>query len=291
MPTRPRSWLFVPGNRQRFIDKALEETQPDAVYLDLEDGVPPHEKSIARKLVAEALARPATGVIRYVRVNRAGTDWWRQDVETVLVPGIDGICLPKVEEEEDIRLMDAELDSFERSTGLPAGQVRILLAIESARGLLRAPALAACHGRVSGLMFGAEDYALDLGLGTRREGEAAELVHARASLVVAATSANVMSVDGVWPDLDDEDGLWADVRQARRLGFSGKSTFHPKQMQVINEVFTPSAEELEYAQRVVAAFDEAQARGDGALAVGGQLVDLPIVVRAQQLLESMAEAR
>jgi citrate lyase subunit beta/citryl-CoA lyase len=291
MTTRLRSWMFVPGNRRRFIDKALEETRPDAVYLDLEDGVPPQEKALAREQIAEALARPATGVVRYVRVNRAGTDWWREDVEAVLVPGLDGICLPKVEDEEEVHLMRAELERFELDSGVAAGHVRILLAVESALGLLRAPALAACHERVSGLMFGAEDFALDLGLGTRREAEAAELVHARSSLVVAAASAHVMSVDGVFPDLEDEDGLWADVRQARRLGFHGKSTFHPKQMQVINEVFTPSADELEYARRVVTAFEEAQARGDGAVAVGGQLVDLPIVVRAQQLLDAVAEVR
>jgi citrate lyase subunit beta/citryl-CoA lyase len=289
MTTRLRSWMFVPGNRRRFIDKALNEAQPDAIYLDLEDGVPPQEKALARTQVAEALARPTTGVVRYVRVNRAGSDWWRQDVEAVLVPGIDGVCLPKVEDEDEVHAMHAELERFEREAGVPGGHVRILLAVESALGLLRAPALAACHERVSGLMFGAEDFALDLGLGTRREAEAGELVYARSSLVVAAASAKVMSVDGVFPDLDDEDGLWADVRQARRLGFSGKSTFHPKQMQVINEVFTPSADELDYARRVVTAFEEAQARGDGAVAVGGQLVDLPIVVRAQLLLESTAE--
>src|SRR5262249_21195821 len=128
--------------------------------------------------------------------------------------------------------------------------------------------------------------ALDLGLGTLREGEARELVYARSALVVAATSAGRMSVDGVFPDLQDEAGFLADVLQAPRLGFIGKANFHPNQIPGIDAAFTSSAAEVAYARRVVEAFEAAQARGDGAVALGGQLVDLPIVVRAQRLLEA-----
>jgi len=271
-----RSWMFVPGNRQRFLDKIYElDTPPDAVFFDLEDGVLPEEKPAARELIAETLRRAAPGPLRTVRVNAVGTDWFREDLEAILVPGLEGVCVPKVEWPEQV------VQVAER---LP-GEVGIVVAIESAAGLIRAPEIAAAHPQVIGLMFGAEDYALDLGLGTKREGEAGELVFARSALVVAAAAARVLSIDGVFPDLDDAEGLTADVLQARRLGFDGKSTFNPRQIGLINERFSPTADELAYAHRVASAFEEAVARGDASVAVGGQLVDRPIVLRAQRLLD------
>ena len=133
-------------------------------------------------------------------------------------------------------------------------------------------------------MFGAEDYGLDLGLPTNREGEARELIYARSAMVVAAASAHVQSMDGVWPDIHDFEGVRRDAIQARRLGFSGKTTFHPGQIDIINEVFSPSEAEVEHAKRVVDAFEEAQAAGQGAVAFGGQLIDLPIVERARRVI-------
>jgi citrate lyase subunit beta/citryl-CoA lyase len=162
--------------------------------------------------------------------------------------------------------------------------VRIIAAIESAAGLLHAPAIAAAHDRILAIMFGAEDYALDVGLSTKREAESAELVYARSAIVVAATAARVISIDGVFPDLDDPAGLLADIIRARRLGFRAKSTFNPRQVDLINEHFSPTEDELEYARRVVTAFEGALQRGDASVAVGGQLVDLPIVRRAEALL-------
>jgi citrate lyase subunit beta/citryl-CoA lyase len=138
-------------------------------------------------------------------------------------------------------------------------------------------------------MFGAEDYSLDLGLGTRREKEAAELITARSLIVNAAAAANILSIDGVFPNLDDPDGLLADVRQARRLGFTSKSTFNPRQIEVINQVFSPQPDEIEYARKIAAGFREAEARGDASVAVGGQLVDRPIVLRALRILEIVGE--
>jgi citrate lyase subunit beta/citryl-CoA lyase len=181
----------------------------------------------------------------------------------------------------------ALLGDLERRGGLEVGKLRILAAIESARGLVNAVAIADAHPRVVGLMFGAEDYALDLGLGARREREAAELIYARSCLVNAAAAANVLSIDGVFPNLEDPDGLLADVRQARRLGFTSKSTFNPRQIDVINQIFSPQPDEIEYARKIAAGFREAEARGDASVAVGGQLVDRPIVLRALRMLETV----
>ena len=282
-----RSWMFVPGNRQRFLDKAID-SPADAVFLDLEDGVPLPEKAAARDMVRETLGRPPGGPMRLVRVNAVGSPWFAEDIATVVVPGIEGVTLPKVEEPSVVVEVASQLSELERQAGIPEGQTRIVAAIESARSLINAAAVAAAHPRVLALMFGAEDFALDLGLGTQREAEARELVFARSSIVVAAASARALSIDGVFPNLEDPEGLDLDVVQARRLGFSAKSTFNPRQIEVINRVFSPSPDEVEYARKVVKAFEEAQARGDGSVAVGGQLVDLPIVRRGQRLLETLA---
>jgi citrate lyase subunit beta/citryl-CoA lyase len=283
--------MFVPGNSQKFLDKALGGgVGVDAVFLDLEDGVPFALKAEARQLVATAAESPGDGPLRLVRVNAVSTDEFELDIEAVLAPTIDGICVPKVERPEDVAHVAGILTDAERRLGLPEGSFRIVAAIESAAALIAAPVIAASHPRLLGLMFGAEDYALDVGLGAQREGEARDLLYARSAIVVAAAAARVLSIDGVYPNLDDPDGLERDVLQSRRLGFDAKSTFNPRQVELINQVFSPTPAELEYAKKVVDAFEEAQARGEGSVAVGGQLVDLPIVLRAQRLLELERQA-
>jgi len=279
-----RSWLFVPGNRSRFIEKALD-VSADAIFLDLEDGVPVAEKPAARELVVEALRRQSGGVAQFVRVNSMESPWLEDDLRAVLRPGLSGICLPKVESPREIAALAARVDQFEESTNVTE-PIRLIASIESAASLLNAPQIAASHKRLLALMIGAEDFALDLGLGTHREGEARELLYARSAVVIAAAAANLFAIDGVYPQLHDDEGLMRDARQARRLGFRAKSTFHPGQIAIINEVFSPSSDEIIYAERVIAAFDQAVERGDGAVAVGGQLVDQPVVQRARALLTS-----
>jgi citrate lyase subunit beta/citryl-CoA lyase len=138
-------------------------------------------------------------------------------------------------------------------------------------------------------MLGTEDFGRDLGLPVVRRDEASELIYIRSALVLAAASVNLQAVDGVWPDIEDKEGLLADTKRSRCLGFTGKSLFHPSQIEAINAAFSPTAEEVDYCSRVVKAFDEALARGDGAIAFGGQLIDLPIVERARRTLV-LAEA-
>lgn len=280
---RIRSWMFVPGNNPRYLDKA-SSVAADAVLLDLEDGVPVADKAEARPMVAEILHREPFGPLRYVRVNDASSPWFDDDLDAVVTGVISGICLPKVETVDAVVALSARLDSLERARGLSPGSTRIVAAIESALSLLNAAAIARADERISGLIFGAEDFALDLGLGTVREQESAELLYARSAVVVAAASAKILSIDGVYPDLQKHDEMLKDIWQARRLGFCAKSTFNPRQLASINEIFKPQPSEVEYARRVVEAFREAESRGLGSVAVGGQLIDLPIVHRAQALL-------
>ena len=163
----------------------------------------------------------------------------------------------------------------------------LLVAIESPVGLLNAPAIAASSSRVVGLNLGAEDFGRELGLPLRREGEALELLYVRSALAIAASAARVQAVDGVWTGLDDADGLAIEAQQARRLGFTGKTAIHPSQLAPINDAFTPAPDEVAYAREVVAAYREAVAQGSGAVALRGQMLDPPVVERAQRVLEQV----
>jgi len=281
-----RSWMFVPGHRQRMIEKALG-LNADAIMLDIEDGVAPEEKATARKLIGEALAseRIQASPKRFVRINAIGHQRMADDLGAVLQPGLDGLVLPKVESPEDVRTVAAVVDEREAGLGKDPGSIRFLVAIESPSGLLRAPEIAACSKRITGLMFGAEDFGNELGLPTVREGEAQELLYARSALVIAAAAAHVQAVDGVWVDLQDPEGLESFARQSRRLGFSGMSSIHPSQIDPINAMFSPTQEEIEYAEKVIQAYEDALARGDGSIAFGGQLIDRPIIERARRTLE------
>lgn len=281
-----RSWMFVPGHRQKMIDKALG-LNADAVMLDIEDGVAPGEKDSARKLIGEALGRgrPSHSPSRFVRINAIGHERMEADLEAVLRPGLDGLVLPKVETPEEVLKVEAIVKGREPAVRIERGSVRFLVAIESPKGLLNASAIAACSARVIGLMFGAEDFGREMGLPTSREGEARDMIYARSAMAVAAASAHVQAVDGVWVDLQDSEGLLGFARQARRLGFSGMSLIHPSQIDPINTVFSPTPQEIDYSHQVVKAYEEAVARGDGSIAFGGQLIDRPIVERARRTLE------
>lgn len=292
-----RSWMFVPGHRQTMIDKALG-LGVDAIMLDTEDGVAPTEKDTARRQIAAALDRvhagegpgPRRGPVRYVRVNAVGHERMRADFDLVIRPGLEGLVLPKVETAEQVALVADLLDRLEPSAHVAKGSVGLLIAIESPRGLMSALGIATASPRVIGLMFGAEDFGKELGLPVNRVAEAKELIYARSALVMAGAAAHVQLIDGVWPDIKDPDGLQRYAIQARRLGFTGMSLIHPGQIEIINAVFSPGKDEVEYARQVVQAFEEAQARGDGSIALGGQLIDLPIVERARRTLE-LAKAR
>src|ERR671913_199801 len=251
-----RSWMFVPGHRQRMIDKALG-LKADAIMLDIEDGVAPNEKDAARKNIAESLGREKTAgsPARYVRINAIGHARMDADLEAVVRPGLEGLVCPKVDTPEEVRQVDSVLTEREPKLGMRKGAVKLLIAIESPTGLLNAPAIAASSPRISGLIFGAEDFGREIGLPTSREGEARDLIYARSAIVVAAAAAHVQAVDGVWVDLNDSPGLLNFAKQSRQLGFSGMSCIHPSQVDAINRVFSPSADELEYCEKVLQAFE------------------------------------
>ncbi|HVB85549.1 MAG TPA: CoA ester lyase [Candidatus Dormibacteraeota bacterium] len=288
-----RTWMFVPGNRQRMLEKAMG-VPVGAVMMDIEDGVAPAEKDLARQQIAISLDQVAVRLknekqfrtpARFVRINAVGHERCKDDLASIVRQGLEGLVLPKVETPEQVRTVEQLLDRRESEVGLARGSVRLLPALESPKGLFNAYAIASASPRVIGLLFGAEDFSRELGLPLRREGEARDLIFARSALVTAAACAHVQAVDGVWPDLQDTEGLKTFALQSRRLGFSGMSVIHPAQVETVNAAFSPTADDVDYARRVLQAFDEANARGEGAVAFGGQLLDLPIIDRARQTLD------
>jgi citrate lyase beta subunit len=261
-----RSFLFVPGNDPGKLRKALA-SGADAVVADLEDAVVASEKDGARETVADAL-RGAAEPLRLVRVNGAGTPWHDDDVALLGDLELDGVVLPKATPEAVAGL---------GGLGLP-----VVAIAETPAGLRRAYETA-CAPAVVALLLGAVDLGLALGLEARPD--ALELLFARSSLVLDSAAAGIRApIDRVWTDVRDADGLEHDCRLARSLGLRAKACIHPGQIAAANAAFTPSTDDLRRARRVVETYERAAAGGTGAVALDGELIDLPVVERARQLL-------
>jgi citrate lyase subunit beta/citryl-CoA lyase len=285
----PRSMLFTPGNQPRRVAKALAEIPADAVILDLEDAVPIAAKEATRAAVAAALATSRRTAL-YVRVNGVETPWFFGDLDAVVRPGLDGVMLPKTASAEVLFLTDRYLAHLEAQRGLAAGSVELLPLIESAEGVVNLREIATCGlPRVKRLGFGAADYTADVGA-TWTAGEE-ELLLPRAHLVLYSRLGRLEPpIDTVYPHFRDPQGFEASSLRARRLGFQGRMCIHPDQVEAANRIFSPSPEEIAWAQEVIAAFGEAEARGVGAIAVRDQLIDYAFVARARRILAAAPAA-
>ncbi|MBV9826787.1 MAG: CoA ester lyase [Alphaproteobacteria bacterium] len=283
-----RSFLFAPGNHARRVEKALT-LDADAVILDLEDAVAIAEKAATRASVVAAFDAPRAGLL-YVRVNAVDTEFCYGDLVAVARPRLDGIVLPKVESATGLATADWVLAQLERERGLPRGGIDIIPIIETARGLDQLGAILNAGTRVRRIAFGAGDFTLDVNMiWTRAE---TELAHARATCVTGSRAAGLEApLDTVWVDLRDGDGLGASAQTALGLGFQGKMCIHPDQIGIVNRVFTPSDEEVAFAERVAAAFAKAESEGSASIQLDGKFIDYPIVFRAQRTLDRIAAIR
>jgi citrate lyase subunit beta/citryl-CoA lyase len=251
--------------------------QPDAVILDLEDSVHPEEKDTARLLVRNALRCIDFGTAeRMVRIN----PWplGLMDLEAIVPEGPDVVLVPKVEHERQVVEVARAIRRF-----MPGREVHIMPILESALGVENALAIARADPYVVALTIGLEDYTADLGVVKTAEG--AESLYARSRLVNAARAVGIQPIDSVYGDVGDVDGLRRWAERSRALGFEGMGCIHPRQIEVIHAAFAPSPDELEKAQRIVAAFDDAQRRGLAVVSVGTRMVDPPVVKRALRLVE------
>jgi citrate lyase beta subunit len=262
-----RSLLFAPGNDERKLEKALA-AGADAVVADLEDAVPATEKEAARTVARRVLGDAATASLVAVRVNAAGTEHWGADLQAVADLELDALVLPKA--------------TPEAVGALGPDGPPVVAIVETALGVRHAYETARLP-RVAALVLGAVDLGLELGLEPRADGQ--EVLYARSRLVLESAAAGLRSpFDLVHVDTRDDEGLEAEARLARSLGFRGKACIHPAQVAIVNRVFSPTGEERERARRVVEAYERGLADGRGAVALDGEMIDLPVVERARRIL-------
>jgi len=282
-----RTLLSVPGNRQKMIDKA-RHLPADVLILDLEDSIPQAEKAAARTMVRESIAGMAlAGQQVFVRINSIASGLALEDLEAVIVPGIDGINQPKPATASDVIEVANNIERLEKERGIEGGIIKLLPWVETAKGLLNAFDIASASPRVVGIVFGAEDFALDTGIMRTEEGD--ELLYPRMTVVVAARAAGVAAVDTPYNNFRDEAGLALEAALARNLGFDGKFLIHPDQIAPVNRIFRPTGEQIARARQVVAAFEAAEAQGLGSTSLDGKMIDTPIANQARRLL-TMADA-
>ena len=282
-----RSLLFVPGNRSDMLHKASSSTA-DALVPDLEDSVPLTEKMKGREVVREVVPSLArSGHVVIPRVNALSTGLVRDDLEAIVDLDISGVWVSKLESVWELREISRILSVLEERAGIPVGHTRIFGLLESANALQHSYDICRSSSRLAGVALGAEDFLMDSGVPKTESGE--ETAFPRSKLALAANAARVFPVDGPYIDVRDAQGLEKHIRSALLMGYKGKFAIHPNQVEPINQAFSPSQEEIDYAQRVVQVAEEAEARGHGAVALDGKLVDLPIVERARRLLTA-AEA-
>ncbi len=276
-----RTMLFAPGNHPRKVEKSLA-LDADCVILDLEDAVAVSEKEATRAKVLQALEAERTAA-GYIRVNAFDTPYCYRDICAVVDPAVDGIVLPKVQSPDQLLAVDWLIQQLERERGLDAGSTDLIPIIETGRGLEAVADIARCGSRVRRLSFGAGDFTLDMGMTwTLDEGE---LNYARSRIAVASRAAGLEPpVDTVFIHLAETSALERSARLVKGMGYQGKLCIHPSQLDVVNDVFTPSGTEIEQARRYVAAFEEAEAVGSASIQVDGYFIDYPIVEKARTVL-------
>jgi citrate lyase subunit beta / citryl-CoA lyase len=279
-----RSLLFAPGNHPRKLAK-VGTFGSDAIVLDLEDAVADAEKEGARDTVRAALETYDPPGAVFIRVNGAETGRMEEDVDAVVSAHLDGLVVPKVEHAETLADLDRQLERLEGECGLPPGDVRVLALIETARGLVRCEEIAlAAPPRVLTLVFGLGDFSVDIGVDLTPD--ATEILYGRSRVVVAARAAGLRpALDGPYLDLQNVEGLVADTRRSRQLGFQGRVVVYPPQVVHVQRTYSElSPEEAAQAQRVVDAFEAAESEGSASIQVDGRFVDYPIYERAREKL-------
>ena len=281
-----RSMLFVPGSNAGMISNTFIY-KPDSIMFDLEDSVALAEKDTARMLVAHALQHPLYREMEtVVRVNPLASEFGLLDLNAVVRAGTDIVRLPKTDSAQDIIDMDAAITASEKDCGRTVGSTQLLAAIESAQGILAVNDIAKASPRLMGIALGAEDYVRNMK--TERSPEGIELLFARSSILHAARANGLMAFDTVYSDARNEEGFLREASLIKQLGFDGKSLINPNQIVLIHNLFAPTQKEVDHAERVIAAAEEAERNGSGVVSLNGKMVDSPIIERAKLVLQRAA---
>jgi len=279
-----RSMLFLPGNTPNIIVNG-EILGADAVILDLEDAVAPAEKDSARILVRNAIKYMGFGKCEViVRINAIDTAYWQKDLDAIIPVRPSLIMPPKTSCAEDVKQVDAYITHLEQKLGILQGSVGLIPLIETALGVENAYQIASACPRVKAIFLGGEDLTADLRCKRTKEGH--EIAYARSRMVVAARAAGVEVYDTPFTDVNDDEGIYTDAQYAKSLGFTGKSAISPRHVKAINEVFSPSMKDIDYAYEVMEAIRIGKEQGKGAVSLRGKMIDAPIVARAQQTIDA-----
>ena len=279
-----RSLMSVPVNIPKFVDKA-HLRGADGIFLDLEDAIPHSEKAKARTLIKDAIPKVARGGAEVnVRINKEA-HLLSDDVDASVHPGLDGIVFPKVESPKDVHDLEAQVKKLEAERGIQEGHVRFHVLIETPKGVLKIEEIAASSKRILSMAVGMEDYCMELGVEPSADGS--ELFYAVSRVVVACKAFGLkpMGLLGSIGNFGDLEGFAKSAERARQLGCEGAACIHPGQVEVLNRVFSPQADKIDYAKRVVRAFEDGVNSGTASVSVDGKMVDIPIYYRAKAVME------
>lgn len=293
-----RTLLFIPGNNKKFLDKS-KSLSPDIICYDLEDSVPVSEKEAARKMVLQTISNnPSTQIkdtnvnlmdkdsLIFVRINSFESGFYENDLKSIISHGLDGIVIPKVNTVAELHRIIKTIETIEKKINLD--KLKIIPSIESSLGVVNSYHIAACDSRVVALVFGVFDFLYDMKL-DYVEKDGLEYSYARSKIPVDARAAGISALDSIWQKVDDIDGLIKDASIAKRFGYAGKTIIHPKHIQPVHEVFVPSKNEIDWANKVISIFEQAEQNGykHGALKIEGKMIDAVHLKQAKLILDSL----
>jgi citrate lyase beta subunit len=264
-----RALLYMPGDDRRKIEKATT-LGVDCICMDMEDGVAATQLDFGTSE-------------RGIRINSLDSGLEKFDLAAALATNPDAIVVPKIETADQVKWVSEHIETYELSSHLQVGSIRLLIGVETAKGILNLKEIAEADQRLEAIIFGAEDYAASVG--AQRTREATEVLYARSAVVTACAANDLQAIDMVYIDFRDTEGLRVEAQQGAGLGFSGKQIIHPNQVVPVQEAFTPSEEAIEYARRIVETFESSQKEGKGAYALDGKMIDMPLLKSAQKVLD------
>ena len=277
-----RALLYMPGDSRPKIEKALS-LGVDCICMDMEDGTAFNRKEKAREVIAAALQELDFGRSeKLIRINGVGTGLEADDLAETLPHHPDGVVIPKVESLADVEWVSEQIEAMELSQGWDLNSIRILAILESAKGIINLKEIAS-HPRLDALVFGAEDYAASIGATRTRGGQ--EVLFARSQVVLYAAANDLQAIDVVFVNFKDVVNLKVDALLGAQMGFTGKQIIHPNQIAPVHEAYSPSDAEIDYAQRLLSAFEAAEAEGAGVIAFEGKMIDMPLVKSARYIIE------
>jgi citrate lyase beta subunit len=273
----------MPGDDRRKIEKSTT-LGVDCICMDMEDGTAANRKAEARAVIAKAMKDLNFGESeRCIRINSIGSGFEKDDLASALGTNPNSIVVPKIDTVEKVKWVSDQIETYELSSNQNIGSIRLLIGVETAKGILNLREIAEADKRLEAIIFGAEDYAASVGAIRTKEGT--EVFYARSAVVAACAANGLQAIDMVYIDFKDAEGLRAEAQAGAGLGFSGKQIIHPNQVSVVQEAFTPSDEAIEYARRIVESFESSQKEGKGAYALDGKMIDMPLLKNAQKVLE------